>query len=902
MLSAVFSLVSTDRPWARDLLTAYLEDRPIYLFDEWAADQDPYFKEIFYLHLLPDLKARHKTLLVISHDDRCYPVADRVVKLDEGQVVSDTWNALGRTAPVPPQPKPQEPVSGLEFNHQNTTSSMHTVKTSQSTSSPQQEKRSTPPFASLLMWCLICLVAALAILGLKAPKATPATAPQNEFSAERALIHVRALSGAPHPTGSRANLAAREYVMAQLSGLGFNPQVATAIGIYNGSGTLIAGNTHDVVARLPGTANTGAILLMAHYDSVANGPGAADDGTGVAAILEGIRALKAELPLKNDLIVLITDGEEAGLLGAEAFVASHPWMKDIALVMNFEARGNQGPSLLFETSVNNARLIKEVAQSAPYPTGSSLFYAVYKLLPNDTDFTVFRAAHARGLNFAFGGHLEAYHSWLDTADNLDPASLQHHGSYVLSLVRHFGRMDMSTFEQQNGDAVFFDWYGSNLITYSERWVIPGEFTVTVLLALAIILGSRNGEVRMKRLLLAVLASLTILLIIPVVMAIAGWLVLKFQGGRGLVGDLPANSLLLIGLVLVGAALGGAAVGKFRKHFNPAELFLAGLVLTCILSWILALLLPAGSYLLSWPLLFTVFGFVLVRLTGRRSPRAWLLATITGAVVTILLFAPIAYLLYVFLTLNLLSIVAVGLLVGLFFNICMPVIDAAAPARPWRTIVLPLLVAATVCLGIGIMQSHPSVQHPRQDDLLYSFNADDHTAVWISPDNALDGYTSQFISATANRQPLPNYLAGSQRKVLSSPAPVLDLLPPISIIRADEQKGDIHNLLMHVQSPRDAEFIVMRFEVGVQPVSVKISGRTMSPGPNAAGLSLLLYGMGSQGADLDLTLKAPSGVSFWVGDYSVGLPTTQRRPPELIAGQGSDQTLVGRKYILKSPAK
>ena len=72
------------------LLTAYLEDRPIYVFDEWAADQDPYFKNIFYMHLLPGLKARGKTVLVITHDDRYYHVADRVIKLEEGQVVSDS--------------------------------------------------------------------------------------------------------------------------------------------------------------------------------------------------------------------------------------------------------------------------------------------------------------------------------------------------------------------------------------------------------------------------------------------------------------------------------------------------------------------------------------------------------------------------------------------------------------------------------------------------------------------------------------------------------------------------------------------------------------------------------------------------------------------------------------------
>jgi putative ATP-binding cassette transporter len=75
------------------LLTAYLEDRPIYVFDEWAADQDPYFKKIFYLQLLQELKARGKTVFVISHDERYYHLADRVIKLEDGQIVTDTLNA-----------------------------------------------------------------------------------------------------------------------------------------------------------------------------------------------------------------------------------------------------------------------------------------------------------------------------------------------------------------------------------------------------------------------------------------------------------------------------------------------------------------------------------------------------------------------------------------------------------------------------------------------------------------------------------------------------------------------------------------------------------------------------------------------------------------------------------------
>lgn len=82
------------------LLTAYLEDRPFYVFDEWAADQDPIFKEIFYTKLLPDLKERGKTVLVISHDDQYFHLAERIIKVDYGRIASDI-----RRVEVPSQTK-----------------------------------------------------------------------------------------------------------------------------------------------------------------------------------------------------------------------------------------------------------------------------------------------------------------------------------------------------------------------------------------------------------------------------------------------------------------------------------------------------------------------------------------------------------------------------------------------------------------------------------------------------------------------------------------------------------------------------------------------------------------------------------------------------------------------------
>jgi len=261
-------------------------------------------------------------------------------------------------------------------------------------------------------------------------------APETSFSTQRALIQLKEISKKPHFLGNQAHQEVRDYIVKELEKLGLETQIQED---YSMSQWGNLSKPKNILARIKGSDNSKALLLLSHYDSNPHSSyGASDAGSGVVTILEGIRAFLAENKTpKNDIIILISDGEELGLNGADIFVNKHPWSKDVGLVLNFEARGSGGPSyMLVETNQGNANLMKEFVKANPeYPVANSLAYSIYKMLPNDTDLTRFRAdKDIDGFNFAFIDDHFDYHTALDTYERLDRNTLEHQGSYLMPLL------------------------------------------------------------------------------------------------------------------------------------------------------------------------------------------------------------------------------------------------------------------------------------------------------------------------------------------------------------------------------------------------------------------------------------------------------------------------------------
>jgi Peptidase family M28 len=325
---------------------------------------------------------------------------------------------------------------------------------------------------------ILAVIFFLSVAGLRPPAPLPASAGATEFSADRAREVLRRLvgDGIPHPTGSAANGVVRARIVDELTKLGYQPEVQSGFAC-NEFGT--CATVKNILARLDGVEPGASVLLSAHYDSVPAGPGASDDGAGVAAVIEIARALKSAPAPRHSIIILIDDGEEAGLLGAHVFVTQSPWAKDVRAAVNLEARGTSGPSMMFETGSANYWAVKLYSEHAARPATSSIFYQVYKQLPNDTDFTVFKASGYQGVNFAFVGDVNHYHTPLDNFENADPRSLQHHGENALPMILALANSDLTSPPVK--EAVFFDLFQRRVIMWPAGWSFPLAIVALILL-------------------------------------------------------------------------------------------------------------------------------------------------------------------------------------------------------------------------------------------------------------------------------------------------------------------------------------------------------------------------------------------------------------------------------------
>jgi hypothetical protein len=754
---------------------------------------------------------------------------------------------------------------------------------------------------------ILCIfLAGLSIYKQRPPNSVPASAIPTDFSSGRALRYVEAISRNAHPLGSVEHARVSEYILGEVKSMGVAPAEFQETTVVNENVfPYRAAKVRNILARLKGTGQGKAVLLASHYDSVSTGPGASDNAVAVAALLETLRALKATAPLKNDVIFLFTDGEETGLLGAKAFVDEHPWAKDVGIVFNFDARGTTGPSYLFQTSDQNGWLIQEFAHAAPHPIGSSLANEIYRLLPNDTDMTVFKGAGFDGLNFAYIDGSTNYHTMQDSYANIDERSLQHQGSYALALARRFGNLDLPVPKQP--DAVYFNVFGALFFHYSGAWILPLAGIVLVLFLAVIFYGFKKRLLKISGLALGVVAFALSVSAGYGVVKLTWWLIYRFGGAREWL--LPhnnayhANSYLLSFVALSGAVTAVIYL-LFSRRVDAVHLTLGALWWWLVLMIVTAFYLRGGSYLLTWPLLFGLVG-VAVALAFPQLGRVKILAIATlCALPGLFLLAPTIHSLGVALALSSPAMMQVP--VVLLLGLLIPQLYALVKSSGW---VPPVAMAA---LGIAlIIYAHQTSKfdkdHPRLNNIFYALNADSGKATWASMDEQTDKWTSGFFSNQSERGSIEEYLPTNYDGFLKKTAPAITARGPEAVLLNDQTTGDVRVTRLRITSPRGAPIISVYVDVTTPDLQATVDGKNIGdpavPAPvdanNRWGFNYSAAPPG--GFELVLRMKTPQPLKLTVADRSFGLPQIPQMsttyPVDAMPSSSamSDTTYVTRKF-------
>lgn len=613
----------------------------------------------------------------------------------------------------------------------------------------------------------------------------------NAFSSERALVHLKNITKKPHYVGSEEHEVVKNYLVKALNDLGLETQLQEAYSQNKKWGSIV--KPKNIMARIKGSDNSKALLLLSHYDSKSHASlGASDAGSGVVTILEGIRAFLSDGKIpKNDIIILFSDAEELGLNGADIFVNQHPWAKDVGLVLNFEARGSGGPSyMLIETNGGNQNLIKGFKEANPdYPVANSLAYSIYKMLPNDTDLTYFREdGDIDGLNFAFIDDHFDYHTALDTYERLDRNTLEHQGSYLMPLLAYFSYANLNNLKSTE-DAVYFNVPLFKLVSYPNSYIFPMLILAVIIFCGLVFYGIKKRSLNSKHMALAFLPLLGGLLINGGV-GYFGWkllLAMYPQYGEILHG-FPYNGHLYIwSFALFATAVCMWLYSKIYKPENTASLSVPPLLIWLIICGAVAFKLEGASFFIL-PVYFGLLSlFVLIR---QKHPNIILL--------TLLLF-PLLLIMSPFIKmfpvgLGLKTIIATTILVTLMFSLCISVFGFSRYKNRWA---LLLFIAAFGCFVAAHFQSDFNEKRPKPNSLVYIYDADKDIALWATYDAILDDWTKTYLkenpdvfdaSAVNFESKYGTQLAYSKKAIIK----------PLKTPYVDIQKDTIIDDVRHIQ--------------------------------------------------------------------------------------------------------
>ncbi len=690
------------------------------------------------------------------------------------------------------------------------------------------------------------------------PAVVPASAPDEAFSAERAFAVLSTLLAeeVPHPVGSPQNRIVRQRIIDELTrlGIGYEEQNSWTCGEVFANCAYV----ENIIGIIPGRSTGNAIALMAHYDSVPMAPGAGDDGAGVAAILESARALIGEAPFEHPIFLLITDGEEMGLIGAEAFFRQHPRASEVGVVLNYEGSGTTGASLVLRTNAANEMLIDTLVDQTSSPYGFSFAAEIFERMPNDTDFSVPLAMDIPGIDFAFAGERKHYHTPNDNLSNIDLRTIQHHGENMLPLVRSLADADLSDL---GGRVVYGTAYDLWL-----QWLT--DYSLFLLLLSFVLLAFVCFRLRPQP--LAVLKAVFFHLgIIAAVCSsgVAAFLLLQFLLGTGI--DWPAFHtpfrLLLVSSCLSGGLLLGGLANRKCSQF---ELLLAGWLLWALLSLLLVIYLADAAFVLLLPTLAAALLLAVATLVDEEKRPCIYLLTLVLALPTTL---GVVYALEQSQGYRL--IFAVLPFIALYLVVLAPLLQGVDLIKASRYSAIASLLLILVISFIPLYSQF----RPQMVNINYFESVDAETAYYqLSAPNPVQGELREAMNFSAEERALLSFSESTLRhwaEVEPSGLPGMEM----TVLNA-EQLDEGRRLDIDLRSPREADSVRVLVPQDAGLASFELGGNryeapSLSRGLFAGFHVISVFGVYERTVPLTLELDSAEVTPLYLIDISTELPAT-----------------------------
>ena len=680
-----------------------------------------------------------------------------------------------------------------------------------------------------------------------------------EFDAVRAKERLTFILGdqAAHPADTVADDHVRAKLITTLQQLGLKPILRDQLAcneLYKRRGISCA-RVRNVIAVL-GPSSGKAVLLNAHYDSTPVGPGAADDGIGIATLIEVASILK-DRRLKRPVILLFNEGEELGLVGARAFL-SDPLSQSVDSLVNLEARGVRGPANMFETSRPNGAAIAAYAAAVRNPVANSLSTDVYRLLPNYTDVNSFSERGWLTLNLAPIGNETRYHSTGDDVGALDAATLQHMGDQTLALTE---TLTNGAPQSVSGDRMFMDVAGHILVVL-PLWL--GVVTLGLLLMCAAAIALSTGAIARGAAVVigSMLASTALTALALAVLDAA-------RGGMFWRAEPIWTHLATYASVIF---VGTTAIATLCRGMSERQLRTSFWLVFLIVGTMIGLIAPGGIIFFIFPPLAALAGMLLSRL--------WRPAELVGSAVAIV----ILYLTWgamIGLLEELLNGGPMWVFAPLGALLLLPMVIEAAPLIRTTRVRDAILAAGGLTLAAwAVVAAVPAYSADRQQRFVvqHVFDAPANRSWWAIINGGAplpDAY-----------EPLGRWKRGklpfSERVTWNAAAPSdsASQTPRVQLLSVTKN-GDERTLLLRLfANGNDTIDLIAPEDAKIR--SAGVDGFVRPIDPNESGkYSISCSGRSCDGVTLRFTTDQPKPIEFTMVGARAGLPTSAA---SLLAGR------------------